>query len=35
MIHVDFMIGSKDLEIVGVTKRGDRVAILTDGNWAF
>ena len=35
LIHVDFMIGSKDLEIVGVTKRGDRVAILTDGNWAF
>ena len=35
LIHVDFMIGSKDLEIAGVTKRGDRVAILTDGNWAF
>lgn len=35
LIHVDFMIGSKDLEVVGITKRGDRVAVLTNGNWAF
>jgi aminopeptidase len=35
MIHVDFMIGSKDLSIVGVTKDGKRVAIFKDGNWAF
>lgn len=35
MIHVDFMIGSKDLEIVGVTKTGDRVQIFKNGNWAF
>ncbi len=35
IIHVDFMIGSKDLDIVGVTKNGDRVQIFKDGNWAF
>jgi aminopeptidase len=35
MIHVDFMIGSKDLSIVGVTKDGKKVAIFKDGNWAF
>ncbi len=35
VIHVDFMIGSEDLEIVGVTKSGERVQIFKDGNWAF
>ena len=35
MIHVDFMIGSKDLSIVGVTKDGKRVQVFKDGNWAF
>jgi aminopeptidase len=35
MIHVDFMIGSKDLSIVGITKDGKRVQIFKDGNWAF
>lgn len=35
MIHVDFMIGSEDMNITGITKNGDRVAILKDGNWAF
>ena len=35
LIHVDFMIGSKDLDIVGVTKRGERVQIFKNGNWAF
>ena len=34
MIHVDFMIGSKDLSIVGLTKDGSRVQIFKDGNWA-
>ena len=29
------MIGSKDLEIVGITKNGERVPIFKDGNWAF
>ncbi len=34
-IHVDFMIGSEDLEITGVTKSGERVPIFKNGNWAF
>lgn len=35
VIHVDFMIGSKDLDIVGVTKNGERIQIFKKGNWAF
>ncbi|MDE7296526.1 MAG: aminopeptidase, partial [Clostridia bacterium] len=35
VIHVDFMIGSKDLDIVGITKNGERVQIFKNGNWAF
>ena len=35
LIHVDFMIGCKDLEIVGVTATGVRVPIFKNGNWAF
>ncbi len=35
MIHVDFMIGARDMSIVGVTVSGDRVQIFKDGNWAF
>lgn len=35
MIHVDFMIGSKDMSIVGVTKSGERVQIFKNGTWAF
>ncbi len=35
MIHVDFMIGSRDMEIVGITKTGERVQIFQNGNWAF
>lgn len=34
MIHVDFMIGSPDMSIVGVTKDGKRVPIFKGGNWA-
>ncbi len=35
VIHVDFMIGSKDLDIFGITKNGERVQIFKNGNWAF
>ncbi|MBQ7669851.1 MAG: aminopeptidase [Clostridia bacterium] len=35
MNHVDFMIGTDDLEIVGVDKKGKRHPIFKDGNWAF
>ncbi len=33
-IHVDFMIGSEDLKIVGTDKRGNEILIFKDGNWA-
>lgn len=33
--HVDFMIGSKDLNIVGTTEDGKEVEIFKNGNWAF
>ena len=35
MIHEDFMIGSADLDIVGVTADGSEVQIFKNGNWAF
>ncbi len=34
-IHVDFMIGSKDLDIVAHLKDGKKVQIFKEGNWAF
>lgn len=34
MIHVDFMIGCKDLNITGYTRDGREVAIFRDGGWA-
>ncbi|HKM11132.1 MAG TPA: aminopeptidase [Bacilli bacterium] len=34
MIHVDFMIGTKDLDIDGITPEGKRIAIFRQGNWA-
>jgi len=35
MIHVDFMIGAKDLNITATTVDGKEIAIFKDGNWAF
>ena len=35
MIHVDFMIGAKDTEIIGYKANGETVQIFKDGNWAF
>ena len=35
MSHVDFMIGSEDLSIVGTTEDGTEVQIFQNGNWAF
>ncbi|MSS42806.1 aminopeptidase [Anaerosalibacter bizertensis] len=35
LVHVDFMIGSKDLDIVGETDEGEKLQIFKDGNWAF
>ena len=34
-IHVDFMIGTKDLSITGHTRDGKTVQIFKNGNWAF
>ena len=34
MIHVDFMIGTRDLSIIGVDKDGKKVQIFKDGTWA-
>ncbi len=31
--HVDFMIGSPELEVDGVTAGGERVPVLRDGDW--
>ncbi len=33
--HVDFMIGSKDMEIRGITEDGKEVKIFYKGDWAF
>lgn len=32
--HVDFMIGSKDLNIVGINDKGEEIQIFENGNWA-
>lgn len=33
MIHVDFMIGTSDLNIIGVDNQGKEIPIFKDGNW--
>lgn len=35
MIHVDFMIGTEDLDIIGVKENGEEVQVFKNGNWAF
>ncbi|MBR5323073.1 MAG: aminopeptidase [Clostridia bacterium] len=35
MIHVDFMIGNEDLDIIAETVDGKTVQIFKNGNWAF
>jgi aminopeptidase len=32
-IHIDFMIGSDDVAVTGITRDGDRVPVLRDGSW--
>ena len=34
IIHVDFMVGSKELNVTGYTKDGQKVEIFRNGNWA-
>ena len=33
--HVDFMVGTKDLSIVGTTRDGREIPVFVDGNFAF
>ena len=35
LTHVDFMIGSKDMNILGETKDGEKIQVFENGNWAF
>ena len=35
VIHVDFMIGTDDMEITGITAEGEEIAIFRNGTWAF
>lgn len=35
MIHVDFMIGTRDLDIVGEDENGKKIQIFKNGTWAF
>jgi aminopeptidase len=32
-IHIDFMIGSNDVAVTGITKGGERVPVLRGGDW--
>jgi aminopeptidase len=32
-IHIDFMIGSSEVAVTGVTDAGERVPVLRDGSW--
>ena len=34
IIHVDWMIGTKDMDIDGIGKDGSRTPVFRDGNWA-
>ncbi|WP_061995256.1 aminopeptidase [Clostridium sp. ATCC 25772] len=35
LTHVDFMIGSSDLDIIGITNEDEEFYIFKNGNWAF
>lgn len=35
MNHVDFMVGTRDLSIVGTTQDGEEIPVFVDGNFAF
>lgn len=35
MTHVDFMVGSEDLEITGITHEGEEIQVFVNGNFAF
>ena len=35
MTHVDFMVGSDDLEVTGITHDGEEIPVFVNGNFAF
>lgn len=35
LTHVDFMIGTKDLKITGITQDNKKISIFENGDWAF
>lgn len=35
LTHVDFMIGSEDMSIIGETTDGEKLQVFENGNWAF
>ncbi|KAJ49273.1 aminopeptidase [Clostridium tetanomorphum] len=35
IVHEDFMVGTKDLQIIGITADGKELPVFIDGNWAF
>lgn len=35
LTHVDFMVGSAKLNILGITNSGEEIQVFKDGNWAF
>ena len=35
MTHVDFMVGSSDMTITGITHDGEEVPVFVNGNFAF
>ncbi|SHI17134.1 aminopeptidase [Sporanaerobacter acetigenes] len=35
LVHVDFMVGAKDLDIVGETESKEKFQVFKNGNWAF
>ena len=32
-IHIDFMIGSPEMTVTGITADGERVPVLVGGSW--
>jgi aminopeptidase len=35
LTHIDFMVGTEDLNIIGTTNEGEVIQIFKSGNWAF
>jgi aminopeptidase len=33
--HEDFMVGTEDLQIIGITEDGKKVSVFENGNFAF